>query len=66
MVRVADVDSHYSQAKAAGAKIIQPPTTQVYGERQYTVEDLGRHRWTFSQSVDDIAPEDWGGMSVSL
>jgi hypothetical protein len=34
-----------------------------YGERQYTAEDLGGHRWTFSQSIADVAPEEWGGLS---
>jgi len=32
-----------------------------YGERQYTVEDPGGHRWTFSQTIADVAPEKWGG-----
>jgi uncharacterized glyoxalase superfamily protein PhnB len=35
--------------------------THMYGERQYTVEDPGGHRWTFSQSVADVDPADWGG-----
>jgi hypothetical protein len=29
-------------------------------ERQYTVEDSRGHRWTFSQSIADVAPEAWG------
>jgi hypothetical protein len=32
-------------------------------ERQYTAEDLGGHRWTFAQSIADVAPEEWGGLS---
>jgi hypothetical protein len=35
----------------------------VYGERQYTCEDPGGHRWTFSQSIADLEPEEWGGTS---
>jgi hypothetical protein len=31
-----------------------------FGERVYTVEDLAGHRWTFSQSIADVAPEQWG------
>jgi hypothetical protein len=34
-----------------------------YGERQYTAEDLAGHRWTFTQAIADVAPEDWGGTS---
>jgi uncharacterized glyoxalase superfamily protein PhnB len=61
MVRVDDVDQHYEQARQSGARIINPPTDYPYGERQYTVDDLGGHRWTFSQTIADIDPKDWGG-----
>ena len=61
MVRVADADRHYAQAKQSGARILKPPETYPFGERQYTVEDLGGHRWTFTQSVADVDPEEWGG-----
>jgi uncharacterized glyoxalase superfamily protein PhnB len=60
-VRVADVDRHYERARERGAPILQPPADYPYGERQYTAADLGGHRWTFSQSLADVAPEDWGG-----
>ena len=61
MVRVMDVDGHYAHVRECGARIVDPPTDYPYGERQYTVEDLGGHRWTFSQSIADVAPSDWGG-----
>ena len=38
-----------------------PPTDFPYGERQYSVEDPGGHRWTFSQSIADVDPRTWGG-----
>ncbi len=59
-VHVEDVDRHYEHAKRRGARILQPPTTHPFGERQYTAADLDGHRWTFSQSVADVAPEEWG------
>lgn len=62
MVRIEDVDRHYREALKHGAKIIQPPADYPFGERQYTVEDIGGHIWTFSQSVADIDPVDWGGV----
>ncbi len=65
MVRVGDVDAHYEHAKRAGAHILHAPETYPFGERQYTVEDLGGHVWTFSQSVADVAPEEWGGKLVT-
>lgn len=61
MVRIEDVDSHYQYARQRGARIIDPPTDHPYGERQYAAEDLAGHRWTFSQSIADVAPEEWGG-----
>jgi predicted enzyme related to lactoylglutathione lyase len=32
----------------------------MFGERQYSAEDLAGYRWAFSQSVADVNPEDWG------
>lgn len=61
MVRVEDVDQHCDRAKARGARIVRPPADYPYGERQYTVVDIGGHGWTFSQSIADVNPEDWGG-----
>lgn len=61
MVRVDNIDNHYAQAKQSGVHIISPPTDYPYGERQYTAQDLGGHRWIFSQSIEDVDPTVWGG-----
>jgi uncharacterized glyoxalase superfamily protein PhnB len=66
LVRVKDVDAHYEYAKQQGAAIVQAPTDFPYGERQYSTEDLNGHLWNFSQSIQDMAPEDWGGASNIL
>jgi uncharacterized glyoxalase superfamily protein PhnB len=63
-VRVADVRAHCEHARGAGARILMEPTDFEYGERQYTAEDLAGHQWTFSETLADVAPEDWGGESV--
>jgi uncharacterized glyoxalase superfamily protein PhnB len=63
MVRVDDVNTHHEHARERGARILHPPTDYPYGERQYTAEDLGGHHWSFSQSIADVAPEEWGGVS---
>jgi uncharacterized glyoxalase superfamily protein PhnB len=63
MVRVENVDAHHEQAQQHGADVVAPPTDHPYGERQYNAIDLGGHRWTFSQSIADVVPEDWGGTS---
>jgi len=61
-VPVADVDAHYDRARQFGARIVNPPRTCEFGERQYTVEDLGGYSWTFSQSVADVDPRHWGAI----
>jgi uncharacterized glyoxalase superfamily protein PhnB len=66
LVRVEDVHDHHERAKAHGATILRPPADYPYGERQYTAEDFAGHRWSFSQSIADVAPEDWGGTSGQL
>jgi uncharacterized glyoxalase superfamily protein PhnB len=63
LVRVQDIDNHFVRSKSRMAKIISSPTDQFYGERQYTVEDLGGHFWTLSQTMKDLTPEDWGATS---
>jgi uncharacterized glyoxalase superfamily protein PhnB len=66
MVRVDDADAHHEQARQRGARILHPPTDYPYGERQYEAEDLASHRWSFSQSIADVAPEEWGGTSGTI
>lgn len=66
MVRVDDVNQHCERARQRGFRILREPADHPYGERQYSVEDFGGHRWTFSQSIADVAPEDWGGTSGQL
>jgi uncharacterized glyoxalase superfamily protein PhnB len=61
LVRVDDVDQHCDRARAAGARIVQAPATFPFGERQYSVEDLGGHHWTFSQTIANVDPATWGG-----
>ena len=60
-VHVDDVDAHHERASRCHARILSSPETYPFGERQYTVEDLAGHRWTFTQSVQDVAVSAWGG-----
>ncbi len=55
-VFVDDVDAHCEHARAAGAKIIDEPTTHDYGEdhwadRTYRAEDVEGHHWWFMQRI---------------
>jgi uncharacterized glyoxalase superfamily protein PhnB len=63
IVRVADVEGHCRRAREQGARIVSELEDFPFGERQYTAEDLAGHQWTFSQTLADVAPEEWGGVS---
>jgi uncharacterized glyoxalase superfamily protein PhnB len=65
MMRINDVNAHCTHVRAQGARILMEPTDFEYGERQYTVEDLAGHRWTFSETLADVAPEEWGGQTIT-
>jgi uncharacterized glyoxalase superfamily protein PhnB len=65
MVRVNDARAHRERAEANGARILMEPTDFEYGERQYTAEDLAGHQWTFSETLADVAPEEFGCESVA-
>jgi|SRR5947209_6282731 len=65
MVRVDDARGHFERAKAYGARIISEPADFQYGERQFTAQDPAGHQWTFSETLADVAPEEWGGTVVA-
>jgi uncharacterized glyoxalase superfamily protein PhnB len=65
-IRIEDADAHCDHARKHGAHIAQEPTTHPYGERQYAAEDFAGYSWTFSQSVADVHPQDWGGTAEQL
>ena len=46
-VVVADCASHYAQAKAAGAKIVEALETKDYGGSGYSARDPEGHLWSF-------------------
>jgi uncharacterized glyoxalase superfamily protein PhnB len=65
LVRVDDARAHCERARENGAEILMEPTDFEYGERQYTAQDPAGHQWTFSQTLADVAPEEWGGTTVT-
>lgn len=65
MLRVDDVDARYRAAVAADARVVSAPADHAYGERQCSVVDPGGHLWTFTQSIAEVQPESWGGITVS-
>ncbi len=65
LVRVDDARGHCERASAQGARILAEPTDMPFGERQYNAEDFAGHQWTFSETLEDVAPEAWGGETVT-
>jgi uncharacterized glyoxalase superfamily protein PhnB len=64
-VRVPDVDAAFARARDAGARVLEEPATQPYGERSCLLADLAGHRWELTQTVRDVAPAEWGGVEVA-
>ncbi len=60
-VRIVDAYAHCEHARQAGAIILTEPADHFYGERQYNAEDFYGHRWDFTETLEDIDPESWGG-----
>jgi PhnB protein len=54
MIYVADADTQFKQALAAGGKELRPLQTQFYGDRSGTLIDPFGHKWTLSTHVEDV------------
>ncbi|MDO8288647.1 MAG: VOC family protein [Parvibaculum sp.] len=57
-IHVDNADTAYAQAIAAGAKALQPLTDQFYGERSGQLTDPFGYRWTVSQHIEDVSPDE--------
>ena len=58
-VRIEDVKGHCERARRNGATILTEPKDHPYGERQYNARDFYGHLWDFTETIADVAPEDW-------
>ena len=65
MLKVADVAVVIETALARKALLVEPPHDWEYGERQATIDDPFGHQWVLNQTLADVAPEQWGGESVT-
>jgi len=64
MVRVEDAHAHCEHAREHGARIrAHPGGAEGLPVRRAPADPAG-HQWTFSQTLADVAPEEWGGTSV--
>jgi uncharacterized glyoxalase superfamily protein PhnB len=65
MLRVDDATAVLERARAAGATVLAEPTDHPYGERQCSFRDPGGHLWILTQTLRDVAPEEWGGAGAA-
>jgi PhnB protein len=52
---VRDVDAAYKKAVQAGAKSIQKPADQFWGDRSGTVEDIAGNRWWIAAHQESVS-----------
>lgn len=57
-VYVEDVDATFDRAVRAGARTLQEPAEQFYGDRSGQFEDPFGHRWNVATHVEDVSPEE--------
>jgi len=60
MLYVADVDTVFHRAIAAGAKVKQPVQDKFYGDRNGVLADPFGHVWTIATHKQDLTPEEVG------
>jgi len=65
-VRIEAASAHCERARQNGAIILTEPKEHSYGERQYNAQDFYGHRWDFTETIADVAPEDWSGGEFHL
>jgi PhnB protein len=65
-IPVKDVDSLFSQAVAAGCKVLGPLADQFYGERNCKLQDPFGHIWSFSTHIEDVSVEEMQKRSEAL
>jgi len=53
-----DVEALAKRFLAAGGKEVRPLRTEFYGDRTGTYEDPEGYKWTLSQHVEDVSPEE--------
>ena len=55
---VADVDATHRSAVAAGAKSLQEPKDQFYGDRSGGIEDPNGNWWWVATHIEDVSHEE--------
>jgi uncharacterized glyoxalase superfamily protein PhnB len=56
-VYVQDLQAHFEHARAANATITSEPEDTDFGSREYHVQDLEGHSWTFGTYLPSVGRE---------
>ena len=65
-VRVENAAVHCERARQQGVIVLTEPQDHPYGERQYNAQDPWGPRWDFTETIADVAPEQWSGGAFHL
>jgi uncharacterized glyoxalase superfamily protein PhnB len=57
-VATEDCDAAYRQATTAGAESLSEPTDQFWGTRSAIIKDPFGYRWSLSQQIEEVSPEE--------
>jgi len=57
-IYVEDVDSAFSRAASAGAKVDMPVADMFWGDRYGKLTDPFGHSWSMATHIEDVAPEE--------
>lgn len=61
-----DVEGLAKRFLEAGGKEIRPLTNQFYGDRSGTYMDPEGYKWTLSQHVEDVSPEEMAARMAKM
>ena len=53
-----DCDRSYDRAVKAGADSLSEPKNQFWGTRSAIIKDPFGYRWSFSQKIEEVSPEE--------
>ena len=57
-IQVDDCDQAFARALAAGGSPLTPSRDQFWGKRTAMIRDPFGYRWSFSQHLEDVAPDE--------
>ena len=57
-IQVADCDQAFARALAAGGSPLTPSRDQFWGKRTAMIRDPFGYRWSFSQHLEDVPPDE--------